>query len=302
MEVYRTLDKVGGEARRSVALGLFDGVHLAHREVIRAAVSRRSEGLVPAVLAFRLLDEELPNKPGLRFLFSEEQRLERFASLGVEEVWEPEFSDIAALEPEEFLALLAGRLNARAVSCGYDYTFGRGAAGGVELLERFCRERGIALSVLPPFSLNGRLVSSSAIRELLAAGDIPAARALLGGPYDIWGEVLPGRRLGHTLGFPTINQSFGRRQTLPRLGVYRSVSECGGGRYLSITNVGVKPTLPGLREPLAETHLLGVEGDFYGQTARVELLSLLRDERKFADVDELRARVLRDIAERKREE
>ena len=136
--------------------------------------------------------------------------------------------------------------------------------------------------------------------ELLADGDIPGARALLGGPYDIVGEVVSGRHLGHTLGFPTINQRFGGRQALPRFGVYHSVAECGGARWPAITNVGVKPTIPGLREPLAETHMIGAAGDFYGKIARVELLTMLRPESRFADVDELKAQVLADIETRKR--
>ena len=190
------------------------------------------------------------------------------------------------------------KLHARRLSCGYNYTFGQGAAGDTGLLRRLCAEQGVELNICPRLERDGELVSSSTIRELLGAGRIPEANALLGYRYYILGEVIHGRSLGRTLGFPTLNQVLSRPCVVPAHGVYNSVTWVRGKRYRSITNIGVKPTIEGERAPLAETYMLGAEGDFYGETARVELLEHTRPEQKFSSVEELREIVQRDISRR----
>ena len=299
MEIFDCLPQTGTPPT-AVALGFFDGVHRAHAAMIRAAVRDAAEhGLVPAVFTFRLGAGEMPpNKPELRMIWTPKQRLDRMQALGVRQVYQPEFTSIAGLSPEKFLCLLRDRLRVGMLSCGYDYTFGRGAQGTTDQLRKFCEAEGIRLQVLPPVLEGGEPVSSTGIRKRLAEGDIPGAERLLGGPYEIEGEVLPGRHLGHTLGFPTINQAFCPEQALPRFGVYRSSTILDGKQWNSITNVGVKPTIPGERMPVAETHMLGAEGDFYGKWATVRLMDLMRPEMRFESVEALREQVLRDIASR----
>lgn len=300
MEVFDSLSFPAEPPAAAVALGFFDGVHRAHAAVIRAAVQDAAEsGLVPGVFTFCLGDGEAPpNKPELRMIWTPKQRLDRVRALGIRRVYQPDFAAIADLEPEEFLSLLRDRLRVGMLSCGYDYTFGRGARGTTEQLREFCRTEGIRLQVLPPVLEGEEPISSTRIRERLSEGDIPGAERLLGCPYEIEGEVLPGRHLGHTLGFPTINQAFLANQALPRFGVYRSVTTLDGQQWDSITNVGVKPTIPGQRAPVAETHMIGAEGDFYGKWAIVRLLDLMRPEMRFEGVEALREQVLRDIASR----
>ena len=300
MQIFHTLQS--DHAETALALGLFDGVHLAHAKVLRSAVEAADGGLVPAVLTFRLAGEGsgalLPNKPDMKLIFTEEQRLERMETQGIRRAYLPVFSDIMPLTAEDFLCSLRDKLHVRALACGEDYTFGSGAHGTVALLRSFCKDSGIALYVTPPVQLEGVAVSSTAIRESLALGDIPRANRFLGSEYDILGEVLPGRHLGNTLGFPTLNQRFLSNQAVPCFGVYASKTTIDDRVWDSITNIGTKPTIPGERAPLAETHLLGAEGDFYGKTARVRLLRMMRPEMKFNDIEELKRQVLEDIETR----
>lgn len=290
------VDLDSSEESTAVALGFFDGVHKAHAQVIGAVTA---SSLVPSVLTFCIGEHTPRNKFGVRTILTDEQKLERFKALGVQKVWMPPFEELADLSPEDFFReILLNRLHARELSCGYDYTFGRNAAGGVELLSRLCDESGVRLSVLPAFDQDHTLVSSTAIRKFLLDGDVPAATAQLGYPYYILGEVVHGRSLGKTLGFPTLNQPFLSTQLVPRYGVYNSTTEIAGQIYASITNIGVKPTIEGERAPLAETYLIGGEGDFYGEVARVALIEMTRPERKFESLDELRDTVHRDIAAR----
>ena len=292
MQVYKKLFRT--EDRSAVALGFFDGVHKAHASVISRVLNR--EGLVPTVLTFSMEGNLPDNKQQGKAILTDEQKLERFEALGVERVVFPSFEEISEISAEEFMrGVLKERLHAGVLSCGYDYTFGKGAAGNAVLLQNFCRENGIALNILPPYEEKGCLVSSTAVREFLLKGEVESANNMLGYSYYITGRVISGRHLGHTLGFPTINQRFSEKQLIPRFGVYKTVAEAGGKTYKSVTNVGKKPTIPGLREPLAETHLIGAQGDFYGQEVRVSFHSFLRPEQKFSDVEELKAAVRQDI-------
>ena len=297
MEIVTELREQPGPS--AVALGYFDGVHTAHAAVIRAMQEAAGEA-VSTVLTFRLGKRVPDNKAGMRPILTPEQQLEQLERLGVERVLLPAFEEIAYILPEVFFRqVLAEQLHAQVIACGYDYSFGKGAAGTPKLLEQLCGEAGIALRVLPPMTQGGEPVSSTRIRRLLEAGALPEANALLGYCYYVLGPVVRGRSLGRTLGFPTLNQRLLPEQALPRFGVYNSWTEIEGRQYRSITNIGIKPTIEGAREPLAETYLLDAEGDFYGRIARVSLLSMTRPERKFRDLDELCSTVHGDIAHRR---
>ena len=284
----------------AVALGFFDGVHIAHAEVIRR-ITGNSDGAVSTVLTFRSEGKGFWRKAGVKHILTEQQKLERFSALGVEKVVMPEFCRISELSPIDFFQeILVKRLHAVKLSCGFDYTFGKNASGNADMLRRLCIQAGISLEVVPSMELDGIPVSSTRIRELLLKGEIPDANRLLGYCYYITGEVVHGRSLGRTLGFPTLNQILREDQVIPKFGVYNSTAEIGGQHYKSITNIGVKPTIQGERAPLAETYLLDASGDFYGKTARVELLRMTRPEQRFDTLDELRMAVHRDIANRGR--
>ncbi len=279
----------------AVALGLFDGVHLGHRAVIKAAVEQKKNGLTPAVFTFSTHEAIPSSKGNLAYICTDTDRLALLASLGVEIVFMPEFEDIRTQSPHAFIqTMLHKQFRAKYVSCGFNFHFGARGAGDTALLTEQCPHYGITTEVLPEMLLNGKTVSSTEIRSLLQNGAVEQANLLLGEPYFITGEVVHGKTLGRTIGFPTANQLIAPGRTVPRHGVYVSTTEIDGKIYRSVTNIGVKPTVLGQRAPLCETYVIGYEGDLYGKNVKVSFYFFLRPEQKFADLKTLQAQIQLD--------
>lgn len=281
----------------AVALGLFDGVHRGHCKVISKAVEQKKQGLLPTVLTFAVTDVVPKSKRKFSRLISDSQKLERLESLGVELVVMPNFQTIMLMRAEEFVdEILFQRLHANVVVTGEDYRFGRGSEGDVPLLRRLCARYGIQVEVVPELLDEGKPVSSTRIREYLKLGDIPRANQLLGYPFGFDFTVVYGKQIGRTIGIPTINQEFPLDFILPKFGVYESYAMVYGKRCPAITNIGVKPTIDGERLPLAETHIIGVDDNLYGENIPVALVRFLRPEKKFDGIDSLTAAIQADIA------
>lgn len=280
----------------AVALGFFDGLHLAHQQVIGRAV--RAVGLAPAVFTFQT-DSTAPVSKRTGLLMEEWQKEELLGRMGVRVLWSPSFCQFAHLSPEDFVnQVLVYGFQARLVCCGYNYTFGKGGSAGSEELSCLCQKAGIQCETLPAVERLGSPVSSSRIRQAIGEGDMELAAALLGRPFTLEERVETGHQLGRRLFFPTINQRFPDRFVQPRFGVYASETVINGIRYPSITNVGRRPTV-GSDAVLAETHLLGTHQNLYGLRVPVSLLRFMRPEQKFPSVEELQAQVLWDIELRK---
>lgn len=289
---YKTAQPPVLQRPRSVALGFFDGVHPGHRRVIEAAAQGRTEGAVLCVYTFDTATFTAKGLPGLLCEDEEEARL--LEELGVEELFRADFSAVCHLTPEQFVQqVLHRQLGAVRVTCGFNYRFGVGGAGDAALLETLCAAYGIAVTVVPEVVVDGIPVSSTAIRQAIAAGDMDTARRLLGRPYGITAPVVEGRRLGRTLGVPTINQPLNPRLVHPRYGVYASRVEIGSVPYPAVTNIGVKPTV-GADAPLAETYILGYEGDLYGAAPTVYPVKFIRPEQTFASLEALQAQIRQD--------
>ncbi len=272
----------------SVALGQFDGLHIGHREVILAA---EREGLKTTVLTFK---RGTLKKGDDRFLTTDEQRERIFADYGVELLCEPDFSEIRGLSAESFVRdILVDRLGAKHVVCGFNYRFGNGAKGNADMLRQLCAEHGIDCTVVPSVEVDGKSVSSSAIRAFLDEGDAESAAAMLGRPFAYELEVVGGRHLGRTLGAPTINQMFPEGFICPKYGVYASFAEVDGNRYCAVTNIGIKPTV-GSDKPLSETWICDYSGDLYGRKIKVNLVKYLRPEQKFPSIEALKEAILAD--------
>ena len=283
--------------RSAVALGIFDGVHLGHRAVINAALAQRENGLSAAVFTFdpECVIRKAGGSSGYIYTKAEKDMILR-EQMGVDSVFSPPFESLCGLSGEEFARdILAERMGAAHVCCGEDFRFGRKASCGAEELKGFGERFGFEVEIVGQVEADGCAVSSSRIRELLLAGDIPAANRLLGSDYFINAEVTDGNHIGRTMDFPTINQSFGDGQLVPRYGVYATITETDGKAFSSVTNVGVKPTIEGVRRPLAETHIIGYSGDLYGKTVRVSFRDFVRSERKFGSLDELKMQIYADI-------
>jgi len=275
-----------GGLRPVVTVGNFDGVHRGHQALVTAAVSRALESFGSAVaLTFdphpaRVLQPE--RAP--RSLMTLEHKAEYLAALGVDVLAVLPFThDLAAESPEGFArVVLAGTLRARAVVVGAGFRFGKGRAGDVALLRRLGESLEFEVFAVPAVMHEGRPVSSTRIRESLAAGDVASAAALLGRPYFVEGRVVRGEGRGRTLGVPTANLD-AANEILPKNGVYAARARVATGVLRpAVVNVGRRPTFGG-DALTVEAHLLDFEADLYGQSLRLFFQARLRDERTFAD-------------------
>lgn len=299
MKCYQDLQTPEGEL--AAALGSFDGLHLGHRQVIGNTLS--VPGLRPAVITFQQNPSVSLQKKPVPLLTTNEQKLALLKEMGVEVVYLLPFDRIRDMEPEDFVEALYRVCRIRALSCGFNFRFGKNGRGDAGLLKELCREKGMELSVTPPVSVAGETVSSTRIRACLEQGDVQQAGQLLGRPFGYDFEVTHGRQLGRTWGTPTINQPFPAGYVLPRFGVYASLVEVEGQKYYGVTNIGVKPTV-GSDCALSETWIPEFSGDLYGKKVPVELLDFIRPERKFDSLEQLKNEILengvlaRKIAER----
>ena len=266
----------------AVALGSFDGLHLGHRSLIAEAVASKCDGLFAVALTF-----SAPPKRASRIITPARKEY-LLRSLGIDTVFELDFASVRRMSPEEFFnEILIGSLNARKIVCGEDYRFGAAAAGDTELLEKLCLEAGVELCVCKTVTAqNGEKISSSLIRDLIRRGRVDEATEFLGLPFCLDGEVTEGKGLGHSLGFPTVNQKIGDGMILPKDGVYATRIFVGGKTYAAVTNVGRQPTVDGSSRTV-ETHIIGYEGDLYGWMISVEFVKRLRGVRKFPSVEAL---------------
>lgn len=285
-----------------LAIGMFDGVHIGHRAVVEAAVhAARASGGLSGVLTFWPHPSTLfrPDHP-TRLMQSAAIKARLLIALGVEVVITQSFtSELAALPAEDFLPWLQRRLpRLVAVYVGENFRFGQGRRGDVAMLVAQGRALGLRVFSAPRVSIDGEPISSTRIRELLSAGAIEAANARLGYPYVAEGVVTPGKRLGRTIGFPTLNLPWAP-ELRPRLGVYAvRVSGSRATESLpAVANYGVRPTVENTSEPRIEAHVLGPCPFGEGDAVTVEWLRFLRPERKFGGIEELRAQIARDREE-----
>ena len=280
----------------AVALGFFDGVHLGHRAVVcRMVREAGARGLVPRVFTYAALGQAPQGKADYTLLQTDEQKEAVLEALGVREMICPAFAQMRDLSPEEFVTkILLQNLRAKVIVCGFNYRFGKAAAGDASLLRKLCAPLGGEVITLEPVLWQGEAVSSTRIRQCVREGRMEEAAAMLGGAYGILRPVQHGKRLGRLLDSPTINQTFPPRFTIPRFGVYQSRVIIGDRQYHGVTNVGVKPTVdsPGLN---CETYILDFSGDLYGRMVEVRLLRFLRDEEKFETVEAMAEQIRRDV-------
>ena len=300
--VYTSLRDSRFPKRLVVCLGNFDGVHRGHRKVFdRAIREARRNNAVAAAVSFdphpaRVLR---PARAPLQ-LTTLKQKVSLFEDAGLDCAIVLRFTPaLATLSPAQFAErILAGRLGVLGVLVGSNFRFGRKHAGTPETLKLLGEQLGFSVGTVPPVRVGGKSISSTRIRELLAAGDVTAAAHLLGRPYSLTGYVVRGSGRGARLGFRTLNLT-PEQECLPEFGVYFTEARVGSRTYRSITNIGVRPTFGGGRV-LVECHLL--RGAAPRRTARIEvaLLKRLRDEQRFENPEALRGQIARDVAAARR--
>jgi len=275
----------------AVALGMFDGVHLGHREVISSTVAFANKfGLTPSVFTFKTLP-----KTG-ECIMPYSLKTDIMREIGVREIYAPDFADVKDLSAEDFVAeVLIKQMRAAVIICGWNFRFSKNAGADAETLKSICEPKGVKVGVIPPVTADGVTVSSTAIRAAIKDGDIINANKMLGAELLYRLPVIHGRHIGSSIGIPTINQRFPDNCVTPKFGVYKSGVLIGGAEYGGITDIGVKPTVGVNNSPLLETHIIGFDGDLYGKVIDVRLKRFVREERKFASLDELKNQIKKDI-------
>lgn len=299
MQLIRGLANLAPHHRAGVVtIGNFDGVHLGHQAVIRQVHAQARElGCHALVMLFEPQPQEFFQPalaPARLTRFGE--KLTALMRCGVEAVLCLRFdARFASLSAQGFIAqVLVDALAVRHVVIGDDFRFGRNRQGDFALLKRVGEAQGFGVSPMASFVVDAARVSSTRVRQALAAGDFALAERLLGRPYDMQGRVIHGDKRGRTIGVPTINVPL-RRRVSPLRGVY--VVEVAGlqpDRVSGIANIGTRPTIDGARE-LLEVHLFDFAGEVYGRRVRVRFLHKLRDEQRFASFEELRRQIFLDI-------
>lgn len=286
-----------------VALGNFDGVHVAHHALLLRAKRRADEYSVKqkTYSAAWLFDPPSSDffQPGQAHLTTLNEKLSLFAACGLDYAFVADFSALRDLSPEDFIrCVLVEHAHAIHAVCGFHFNFGKGGAGDTQLLRSAFGHD--AVDVIPPIyaPVHGiqTVVSSTAIRACLAKGDIRTANLLLGRPYSVCAPVEHGKHLGRTIGLPTINQNFPDSKCIPATGIYATICRINDALVYGVTNIGTRPTTDGLNVHInCETHLIDFCGDLYGQSVSVCFIERLRDERTFDGLDQLKQAIQNDL-------
>jgi riboflavin kinase / FMN adenylyltransferase len=299
MELVRGLHNLRPEHRGcAVTIGNFDGVHLGHQAVLRQLAARAKVLGVPTLV---MLFEPQPREffdaetapPRLTRL---REKLAALRTQPVDRVLCVRFdAHFAAVTAEDFIQrVLLQNLGVRYVVVGQDFRYGNKRRGDIELLKRAGREHGFEVATAATFAVDGERVSSTRVRTALIQGDLKTAESLLGRPYQMCGRVVHGEKIGRRIGVPTANIRL-HRARVPIGGIFVvEMSDADGARLPAVASVGIRPTIGGT-EPLLEVHLLDIDRDVYGQYVTVDFLQRLRDERRFASLEEMRPHILRDI-------
>ena len=275
--------------KRAVTMGNFDGCHLGHQALFRTlkAVAEVNH-LQPTVISFEPHSNYVLHGPGDPLLLTTtEEKREFVESLGIEFLVLPFTHELAKLPFDKFVRTeLTEKREVVSMFFGHDHCFGVGGKGNYETITAAFPE--LSTQMLSMVLHKGERVSSSAVRNALLNGDVDRAQTYLGRPYRLSGTVVVGKRLGHTIGFPTANVQMEQYKFLPNGGVYVASARLSDGRiYRSVVNIGTQPTTPGTHNLAVEAYLLDFNEDIYGQHLALDLLAFLRPEKKFASIEDL---------------
>lgn len=306
MRVIEKPTELNPEGRKvCVAIGVFDGVHLGHQQVIRQTLadSEQHEALAVVVTFDKHPNTVVAPERVPPLIYSLPQKLRTIASLAVDATWLIRFDEEFSRQTgDEFVRALAGSFGQlQSVCVGGEFVFGHKRSGNVQLLKTLGEELGFKVHGLAAVALDGQVVSSTRIREAIRAGQLDVASQMLGRGYSLSGTVIQGSQVGRRLGFPTANLDV-RPMVVPPHGVYAAHAKLAGGvSYRAVVNIGLRPTLASPVPALHfEAHLLDFEGDLYGQELEISFVGKLRDEQKFSSLQALSEQIGRDVAAARR--
>lgn len=283
-----------------LTIGVFDGVHLGHQKLIRELTTgAHAQGAPAVVISFFPHPAEVLRGPlGAFYLTNPEEKSDLLASLGVDIlITHPFTKETSLTSARDFVLQLRSHLGLRNLIVGHDFALGHNREGTLPVLRSLGSELGFEVHPFEAVSLNGEIVSSSHIRNLLQAGDVQTAARFLGRPYSLSGHVVGGAKRGRQLGIPTANLSLWEQRLIPALGIYVNWATVGNRRWGAVTSIGVRPTFEdGGPTPVIEAHLLDYDGgEFYGKEVKLDFLARLRPEERFDRVEDLVDQIHRDI-------
>ncbi len=258
--------------RKAVALGDFDGMHLAHKTV---ATGAKNVIIYCVNNEFSLLQKSIFERRFENAVFAD-------------------FEKIKNMSGEDFINdILIDELGAEMLLCGFNFRFGKNASMTALDLRKYLEPRDIWVRILEHLDYQGEPISSSRIRQCIQSGNIKEANDMLGYNFTYESKIIDGDKRGRTIGFPTINQKLPEGLVIPKFGVYESRTEIDGKMYKSFTNIGLRPSFQ-LKEPLSESHIFDYSGDLYNKTVRIELIGYIREEKKFSSINELKEQLEND--------
>ncbi len=297
MLVEEELARVSPEKDTLLTIGVFDGVHLGHKYLIsKLKKSAEQENLLSGVVTFRQHPlEVLAPETVLPYLTNCKEKVELLKAEGVDIVIPLTFTpELASLTAREFINLLKKHLKMRGMVVGPDFTLGKNREGNISVLRELGREMGFSVTMIAAMNFFGEVVSSTSIRKYLQEGDLKNVSKLLGRTFSLQGIVVRGEGRGRTLGFPTANLEVDSVQSLLPEGVYATWIHFGDKKYPSVTNIGKRPTF-GSTDRTVETYIIDFSGDLYDRELKIDIVDLLRGEKKFRNTDELKQQIVEDI-------
>lgn len=292
MEIIRTKADFDGSV---VALGNFDGLHVAHMAIIKNGIEyAKKNGLKSGVLLFEESTKEL-TEGGVELITPTEAKIELLERENADFVFMEKFDEeFMKKTPEEFVLYLIDKLNIKAVFVGYDYSFGYKARGNVAMLKKFGEKYDFKVFVTDVIKIDGRVVASTYIRQAVKSGDMEEAERFLGRKFCVEGKVVKGLQNGRKMGIPTANVDYGTNMALPKEGVYAGITYVNGKRLKSVINVGRNLTF-GAEKITVESHILDFNEDIYGEYIRVSFAKRLRDVIRFGNMAELKKQIHEDM-------
>lgn len=297
MNHFRTLEEIPLQ-NSWLAVGVFDGVHRGHQEIIQRLTSGAHEsGSTAVVLTFHPHPAKVFGRGEIKLLTLPDERAEILGDMGVQVVVTHPFDrDVANTSALTFMQRLKTHLGLVHLVLGYDSTLGKNREGNAARLTEIGSELGYTVETVPALSDESGVISSTEIRKLIAVGKIEEAAQLMGHPYRLRGPVVRGDQRGRTIGYPTANLDYSEDKLIPSNGIYACWAKLGSERFKAAVNIGVNPTFtPDKKSVNVEAYLLEFDREIYGETLELEFVSRLRDELKFSSVDALVEQIRRDV-------
>jgi riboflavin kinase/FMN adenylyltransferase len=297
MRHYHSLEEVSAK-NAWLTIGVFDGVHRGHREIIRKLTTDAHANHAPAVLlTFDPHPASVLSGQDIKCLTTADERADLLGSLGVDIVITQRFTrNLSAATAFEYMSQLKQTLDLNRLLIGYDFALGKGREGTAARLTEIGKELNYEVEVIHALSDESGVISSTEIRKLVATGNVTEAANLLGYNYTLSGEVIRGAGRGRTINFPTANIDYPQQKATPSNGIYACWAHLGNEKFMAATNIGFNPTFtPERQTPSLEAYLLDFDRDIYGQQVKLEFVSRIRDEWKFTTVEALIAKIYEDV-------